>query len=236
MNRIIDLLTPGPSETEWAVLCDRLPAFIWPVCKRLVVVSPHPDDETFGAAGLLCGAVDRQLPATVVSVTDGEAANSWQIRLRDIRARELGRALSKLDRRHGIRRTALHIPDGGVSRASSALTQHLKQILREGDLVVSPIADDGHPDHDATGAAVLDVAGITNDVAVRMFPVWAWHSHEPTSPIFAGAQRFELTDDVLQRKRSAISQYKSQITGHPPVVPPWMISRLSRNFEVFVTP
>ena len=42
----------------------------------LMAVFAHPDDETFGAAGVMAAAVERGVPVTVISATRGEAGES----------------------------------------------------------------------------------------------------------------------------------------------------------------
>jgi len=73
----IDLAVEGPSETAWAEVAAALPR--WPLeslhMQRLVVVAPHPDDESLGIGGTVA-MLARRVPVTVVCVTDGEAAPS----------------------------------------------------------------------------------------------------------------------------------------------------------------
>src|SRR5829696_5713919 len=45
---------------------------MWP----LLAIFAHPDDETFGAAGVMAAAVERGVPVTVISATRGEAGES----------------------------------------------------------------------------------------------------------------------------------------------------------------
>ena len=73
----IDLTVDGPSETAWAEVGAALPR--WPFdslhIQRLVVIAPHPDDESLGIGGTIA-MLARRVPVTVVCVTDGEAAPS----------------------------------------------------------------------------------------------------------------------------------------------------------------
>ena len=68
----------------------------------LLAIFPHPDDETFSAAGVMAGAVERGVPVTVISATRGEAGESSIPGLDDperlgvVRERELRDAMRQL--------------------------------------------------------------------------------------------------------------------------------------------
>jgi LmbE family N-acetylglucosaminyl deacetylase len=234
MTPVIDLQTRGPSEREWASVCDALPAFVWPACRRVVVVSPHPDDETLGAGGLIGTALDRGVPVLVVSVTDGEAASAAP-GLADVRRTELGAALQCLDPHRSIRTLRLGVADGRVPESLAAVTREISRHLEPRDLVVCPLPDDGHPDHGASAAAAIAAArGV--GATVRCYPVWAWHCHEPSRSVLVHGERLAFTESILSRKRSAAACYTSQLEGDTPVVPPTMLIRLLRPFEVLVDP
>jgi len=234
MTPVIDLQACGPSERDWAAVCDALAPFVWPPCRRVVVVSPHPDDETFGAGGLIGVAVERGLGVMVVSVTDGEAAFPHPD-LAQIRRAELSNALGCLDPARSIDTVRLGFADSHVSASLRALTAEIAHCLDPDDLVVCPMPDDGHPDHGAVSAAATDAAGAVG-ATVRWFPVWAWHCHEPARSLLAQGERLALPPAVLCRKDRAVSCYLSQLEGETPVVPPLMMVRLLRPFEVFVVP
>ena len=55
-----------------------------------------------------------------------------------------------------------------------------------GDLVVCPLLDDGHPDHAATARATVAAAALAGAGAVRCFPIWAWHCHDPATTVSHG--------------------------------------------------
>ena len=46
------MIVPVVEEAEWMGVLEGLPKLI-PAMKRIVIVAPHPDDETLGAGGLI---------------------------------------------------------------------------------------------------------------------------------------------------------------------------------------
>ncbi|MEG2805447.1 PIG-L family deacetylase, partial [Stenotrophomonas sp.] len=150
--------------------------------RRLVVVSPHPDDEVLGCGGLMQAAAASDIAVHVVSVTDGEACYPDQplwpaARLRAARRHELANAMRTLglDATHV---TPLGLPDGSVARHEAELAAHLATQLRPGDLLLAPWVGDAHPDHEATGRAAR-AAARGCDVRAMEYPVWAWHWLDP---------------------------------------------------------
>lgn len=238
MTRVIDLREPGPSEAEWAHVCDELPAFVWPDCRRMVVVSPHPDDETLGAGGVIGTAVERGLPVSILSVTDGEAAAAGpepDPELAAIRRAELTQAMARLDPTGSIHTVRLGFADSHVTASIDAITEVVARHLQPSDLVLCPLPDDGHPDHHATAVATIAAADAV-DAIVHCFPVWAWHCHDPSDTVLCRGARVPLSDDVVDRKARAVACFVSQLGGPSPVVPAAMLVRLHRPFEVLVRP
>lgn len=230
----IDLGLRGPTEARWSQVHRRLGPFAWPACDRLVVVSPHPDDETLGAGGCIGVALRLGMEVVVVSVTDGEAA-STDPGLARVRRDELHRAMACLDPAGSIRVHRLGLPDGAVTSSVDHATTALAAHLRPRDLVLCPLGRDGHPDHHATSQAAIAAADAAG-AAVRTFPIWAWHCHDPSHTEISRGERVELPTDVLERKRRAVACFASQIGGRSPVVPAAMLTRLLRTFEVLVQP
>ena len=74
---VVDELHPGTNEQIW-LRASRL-AGLRPLVegrpRRLVVVTPHPDDEVLGAGGLLQRMQRACVETVVVAVTDGEASH-----------------------------------------------------------------------------------------------------------------------------------------------------------------
>ena len=210
---------------------------------RLLVVSPHPDDEVLGCGGLIQAALAARLPVTVVSVTDGEACYPDQLqwpceRLRRVRRGELQLALARLGGPVAV--TVLALADGGVTQAHDRLQQHLHGLLQPDDLVLAPWEHDGHPDHEACGRAARKAA---DGCGARLleYPVWAWHWlwPEAAEAPWSCARRVPMSLQARERKRHAVAAYASQ-TGTAggltcaPILPAHVLERFDRDFEVVI--
>lgn len=229
-----DLTVDGPTEDEWAVVTAPLQPLTLPHFRRLVVVSPHPDDETLGCGGLIATIAASAVPVLVIAVTDGELAGS-RVDLAEIRRAELTVALARLCGPGGATVHFLGRPDGGVAARLDLVERAVVDMIRPDDLLLCPLIDDGHPDHAAVSAATAEAARRVG-AKLLMFPVWAWHCHDPGRSRIGRGRRFELDGSARRRKRAAIEAYVSQLGGDAPVVPAWMLPRLDRAFEVYVEP
>lgn len=209
--------------------------------RRMVVVSPHPDDEVLGCGGLIHAARAAGIDVRLLAVTSGEACYPGHPRwtpdeLREIRANELRLALAQL----GVAASAitfLDIPDGAVAPNEPALREAIGGHLLPGDHVFCTASWDGHPDHEATGRAARDAAR-KQQSRLSEFPVWAWHWSDPTraSPPRPGGVRCSLSSAAWQAKQRAMACFVSQREGpgdRQPILPPHVIERFDRYDEVF---
>jgi LmbE family N-acetylglucosaminyl deacetylase len=222
----------GTPECYWAVL--EPPAWS-PPAGPLVVVAPHPDDETLGAGGLIhTWAARHELPVVIVSVTDGEAACPEIPNLAAIRRGELEAARRELAARN-IELVHLGLPDGRVSEHQDELATALRDITPDRATIVAPFEEDGHPDHDVTGRIARVVAD-RRDALFAQYPIWAWHRATPA--IFASRVlgSFMLSPAAQRAKQSAIRRYHSQLGDRPggAIVPAHVLEYFARPYEVFV--
>ncbi|WP_282294821.1 PIG-L family deacetylase [Stenotrophomonas sp. PS02289] len=224
-----------PESTASAVLHDA---------RRLVVISPHPDDEVLGCAGIMQSAAAAGIAIHVISVTDGEACYPDQplwppLRLRDARRWELASAMRELGL-DGARVTPLGLPDGGVTAREDELTQAVASQLVSDDVVLAPWVLDGHPDHEAVGRAAL-AAAADKRARVRQYPVWAWHwldTHAASSH-WTTATRIPMSTAAMKRKATAIRAFATQIgdvegLNCEPILPHHVTARFHRPFEVLI--
>ncbi len=226
-----------PAQTWLSALNGKgLPAVDLTGCPGLVIVAPHPDDETLGlgatAAQLAASGVDVQ----VVSVSDGGAARPGtsplqRIRLESIRRCELLRATGVLGTRPPV---SLGLPDGQLADHEDGLTNLLVEIL-EGVAPRSWCAatwrGDGHPDHEVVGRAAAAACARTG-AALMEYPVWMWHWASSTDPAVPWDQAYTVPVSgwALSRKRHAAQCFRSQFEpgsgGSAPVLPAFVLQRL----------
>ena len=230
----------GTPESVWA----SLKVAAWsPDSGPLLVISPHPDDETLGAGGLIhVWAAVRRLPVTVLSVTDGEAAAPELPELADIRHEELRQALQTLAPPGAIDVIRLQVPDGRVDDCGDVLEKAIDETvmshttLSSHITIVAPFRQDGHCDHEASGRAAATIAK-RRCVPLAQYPIWAWHHATPS--IFSGRAlvQFALTPGAQQAKAAAIARYSSQLQDRPggAIVPAHVLRYFRRPHEVFVS-
>jgi LmbE family N-acetylglucosaminyl deacetylase len=193
--------------------------------ERVLMIAPHPDDESIAAGGLLQAALAAGAAVRVLVLTDGDN-NPWPQRVIEKRWR-----IAAADRaRWGARRRAeaeaamrvlglapeamrfLGLPDLGITdllmrreaTAPNALRAELAGFAP--DLLVVPDIRDRHPDHSA--AFLLAHAALAAAPrAVRML-AFAVHGGGP-----AGEDAVVVPLDALQRerKRAAIEAHASQM-------------------------
>lgn len=209
--------------------------------QRVVIVSPHPDDEVLGMAGVLMHCEESALRCMLLSVTSGEASHPdsllWPPELlARTRERESAKALTLLC--PGCTTVHLRIPDGQVQAHQVLLEAQLENLLQPVDAVFCPWRYDGHPDHEATAEAC---ARVTTRLGCRLFevPIWAWHWARPGDDSVPWRQAIciPLGAQQLKLKRQALDCFNSQLlpdpsTGRQAVLPDWATARLLRPFEV----
>ncbi len=131
--------------------------------RHVLVVYPHPDDETFGSAGTILSHTTVGIPVTYVCGTLGQMGRNMgkpffatRETLPDIREKELKEACRVLGiqdlRMLGLRDKTLEFED------PEWLADKVGQIIAEiqPSLVITHYPQHGvHPDHDALGAATV---------------------------------------------------------------------------------
>lgn len=192
---------------------------------RVLLVTPHPDDESLAAGGLIQQALRQGAQVQVLQVTDGDN-NPWPQRVLERRI-FIGTAARRrwAERRHREVQAAvvrlglstdrlqyMHWPDMGVTQrmrqwglpAIEAFEPHIRSC--QPSLVVLPALGDAHPDHGSVhvltrlALARLDFHGTCLEYLI----------HGRAS---AGAQpvTFELDAQMQERKRAAVQAHASQV-------------------------
>jgi LmbE family N-acetylglucosaminyl deacetylase len=233
--------TPVPM---WLVALNqgRLPPLDLTECPGLVVVAPHPDDETLGLGATIAQLVASGVDVQVVSVTDGGAARpgasrSEQLRLEITRRHELRRATGILGVPPPI---SLGLPDGRLADHEDRITDLLVEILDGAaprTWCAATWRGDGHPDHEAVGRAAAAACAHT-DATLLEYPVWMWHWASPADSEVPWDRAYSVPAPgwALSRKRHAAQCFRSQLepasTGSASLLPPFVLQRLLAVGEV----
>ena len=127
---------------------------------KVLVLAPHPDDETIMCGATLAALRRRGDPVRVLCVSTGAAtavrpSGDDGIDIGAVRTRELRAACSALGVDDLV---VLDFPDGGLAAAREALAKRIGADLEAGapDLIVTPFVHDGHGDHVAVALALAD--------------------------------------------------------------------------------
>lgn len=232
-SRGFDTTRPGAPERLWQSWTADLPEWVLPA-GDLLVVSPHPDDETLGAGGLMQRSHREGRAVTVVSLTDGEAACPEIPCLARVRRLELIEAMARL----GIsadRIVRLGLPDGHVSEHESHLEHVLTTLGESFGALIAPFELDGHPDHDAAGRAAARAAAALGRPLGR-YPIWAWHQGSTTLRSADSAVRVSFDETARRAKEHAINQFHSQLGKRAggAIVPEHVLDYFRRDHEVFL--
>ena len=217
----------------------------FPEGHRVLIVAPHPDDEILGCAGLMQQLVQLNREVVLVAVTNGTQSHPDSLlytpeQLNHIRPAETEAALKVLGIDHSVQRIALNIMDGEVTSQQQQLDQALQSLIQPNDILVCTFEKDGHPDHEATGTVVKQLAHIMQLSCYQVL-IWAWHWAIPNDRRIAWEKglKLRLTTQQLALKKAAISCFKSQIetdstTGQPPILSSTTIQRILMPCEVYI--
>lgn len=158
----------------------------------VLVVAPHPDDETIGCGGALARHAARGDDVTVLVLSSGEATGGGRGEVAAAREAECVAACRAL----GLARPPefLRLPDGGLAAHVRRIADRLLDVGRGMSTVYAPTLLDPHRDHRAANAA-LARAGL--GATVYGYEVWA------AAPVDA---LLDVTE-VWPRKQEALRAY-----------------------------
>jgi LmbE family N-acetylglucosaminyl deacetylase len=190
-----------------------------PPGERVLLLAPHPDDETIGCGGTLRKYVEAGARVRVVVLTDGRQGDSELRRLAaddparsrlesELASRRKGEALAALAVLGVQEHEFLEVRDGELREAAGAVASTLARMLSEWrpDLVLLPFVTDRHADHFAANRCFLEAVGRlkhgwTAALQCLAYEIW--------SPIYANLY-VDITA-TMDWKRRALGCYRSQL-------------------------
>jgi len=176
--------------------------------KRVLVLAPHPDDETLGCGGTIAKLTAAGAEVHVVVVSDGGKIplppGDKQIDIIEARKKESEEAAKVL----GIRQIHfLGYPDGELRGSSEKIGRDISRIIEsfKPEILLSPSPIDHHDDHIAVSKVAEWVVRRNGNIRLGFFQVY-------------GTLRFNsLVDitDVIDVKERAILRYHSSLFCDP---------------------
>lgn len=179
-----------------------------PARRCVVVLAPHPDDETLGCGLLVARLVRSGVAVTVVALSDGDASHPgsrlWPpARLAKLRRGEMRRALARL----GAGRAAVHFmgwPDGQVAGAARQARLAALCHAAGAGLILATSPVDHHADHRACFAVATAVAKALR-LPLVSYAVWSR---------LAGLPRDHCRDPQVAAKNWAAAAHRSQLSDY----------------------
>lgn len=196
-----------------------------PQNKKLLVIFPHPDDETVMASGLMMAALGAGWQVKVVCVTNGTLGrvnvHGRGRSVVQIRREELGAAMEVL----GVKDYQMWRHCDGKLKDEDRWREDVVGLLEDykPGVVVSygPSGISGHPDHLALGKLVAEWVGGNRETRL-LWPAFAGKPREFLESKVLTAERLEtpeyelgLDDKLEKAKRKSLLAHESQDLAHP---------------------
>jgi LmbE family N-acetylglucosaminyl deacetylase len=214
----------------------------------VLILAPHPDDESLGCGGMIATACALNVPVHVAILTDGGGSHPGSrafppARLAELRAYEARTATAEL----GLPPANLlfmdvkdtEAPHAGA--AFDALVVRLAALAHARDIatICASWQHDPHGDH---LAAALLAAATCRRIGARhlSFPVWAWTLPDTFElPGDAHGGRLDIAPHLPAKRRAIAahaSQYTDLITDSPDAfrMTPAFMALFDRPWEVFI--
>lgn len=210
--------------------------------QKVVIFSPHPDDETIGAGGYIVQSIKNGSTVYIVLVTDGNKHG-----LEKKRYEEFEKATYIL----GIPKenlVFLNYPDGKLQKENeNDLLQNFKIWINKfsPDIIIYPDKNDHHPDHFTTSKVVEEILK-QNKQKINSYQYLVHHPRFPQPQKFDPSlfllppisminfnkewQRLILNQEIEDQKNEAVLSYKTQLKE---IIPRQLLLSLIRKNELF---
>ncbi len=207
----------------------------------VLMVNPHPDDETFGCGLAMAAAAMKGRTIAIVLLTDGEGSHPdaktfTPHELADLRSSEFARAVKLLVPTRRVDVLRLHLPDGKSRYEPMLAAQVLPFARAQGASAVwSTWGGDPHCDHETAAALARNLAHHLQ-IPHWSFAVWGRFGERVVASDLCTFDAPVLAS----RKREAIAAYRSQIDPNfidDPggfIMPTALVAHFAKHPEIFI--
>lgn len=190
---------------------------------NLLVLSPHPDDETLGCGGLISMLKSSGKKVIVIFITSGSASHTSHTHppneLAKLRENEAKAACSKLGVLNedvyfiGAKDSELNTLDSGELNEIVIKITHILEGIKI-DTIAIPWRRDPHPDHIVT-YTIGELFSISQDskMVKLEYPIWLWkNGNEEDYPFEQEVAPFRLDiTRYIEQKSVALQMHQSQL-------------------------
>ena len=169
--------------------------------ERILIIAPHPDDESIGCGGLLLKYASR---CDVICLTDGRQGQG-DVNPSELKEKRRTEFMDAMSYATVHEYEMIGIADGTLCGHQSILESF--DLSRYSKIFVTGL-EDRHPDHSATLIA-LKRACIKQSVDKPL--IYIYEVHRPLKKI----SHVLSIDDVVEKKRELMRRYTSQMNNHP---------------------
>ena len=191
--------------------------------QKVLVFSPHPDDETIACGGYIAQSVQRGAEVKIVLVTDGNKHSLQNLRYSEFKtaAGILGVPIDNL--------IFLNYPDGKLAQQSQAEIEKIFQNqidIHNPDIILYPHPSDNHKDHITIGNIVEKILEQSTNRKIA-YKYLVHHNLYPHPKKYApdlytlmpirlitfdgGWERLMLSEETKNLKQKALKSYQSQL-------------------------
>jgi LmbE family N-acetylglucosaminyl deacetylase len=212
--------------------------------RTILVISPHPDDETLGCGGTIALLEGNGAMVYIAFVTDGCASHPRHPRLAPIEIAAMRRTEALLATSTlGVapeRVQFLDAQDGKLSMLNSSqrgvLADKIGAILHATcpDAVLLPCRNDGSSEHNTVfGLAHAALLKTRIPARVLEFPIWAWRNPLLLVRPLAYSRNVWSVDigAARNKKAAALGAYVSQLRPIPPDILPALSPQFVAEFD-----
>jgi len=144
--------------------------------KKILIFSPHPDDDIFGMGGTILNLLDNNCQIKIIHLTDGSKGTISGIRdkrLIALRKKEAEKAMESL----GVKDYVFWgYMDGNlpINKSTLRATETLINSFKP-DIICLPSVFDDHPDHKRTNEIVTKIleSGNMVDIQIWGYEIWS---------------------------------------------------------------
>lgn len=174
------------------------PLVALPAFRRVLVVAPHPDDESIGVGGTIARLARGGATVQVVVVTDGEGSIGSPYSPTETARRRRAEVTAACRLLGAQPPQFLHLPDGRVAEHLDDLACRLQEALRAHgpEVVFAPTPLERHADHRACTAALARLPATDAEL-------WGYEAH---TPIPLPDRIVDIRDD-LPTKQAALAAH-----------------------------